>query len=123
MNDTRIPETTLVSTIGETLSSLYNRYKITNTFWSGLWNWLHSLSEQTLSILSIALLHCAFAPAMWAYIQGVTEKLPNFEGFAIVLASLALLMLRAIISKQMILVFVHAVGFIVQLSLMTKMIL
>jgi len=86
-------------------------------FGHNLWTALTSLSERTLSLMSIAILHAAFIPTMYAYISGVTEHLPNVDIYLFVLLSLSIMTLRSIIMKDLVSVLIHFVGFVSQLTL------
>lgn len=79
--------------------------------------WVFSLSERSLSVVSIVVLHSVFIPQIWAYNNALTDKLPNFDAYFLVLFSLLCMNMRAIIKKDSILCAVHMIGFCVQLTL------
>lgn len=118
-------QTDVVQTQETKLNMKYNKPAMHNyfdgkkmaAFCSSIWMWLTGLSERTLGLMAIAILHAAFIPTMFAYINGVTEHLPNVDIYLLVLSSLAILALRAIIKKDLVSVFIHNVGFVVQLGL------
>lgn len=83
----------------------------------GVINWVNSLSERTLSLSAIAILHVAFVPSLLAYLNALTDKLPNLDTFALILLALAIMCLRAIIKKDIIAILVHMMGFIGQTAL------
>ena len=79
--------------------------------------WVYSISERTLTIVSIIVLHSVFIPQIFAYHKGMTDKLPNFDAYILVIIALVLLNLRAIIKKDSVVCGVHMFGFVVNLSL------
>ena len=81
---------------------------------TSIWAWMQTLSERTLTLLSISILHMAFLPNMLAYANAVTEKLPNLDSFLLILGALFIMMVRSIIKKDMLVVFIHSIGFVAQ---------
>ena len=86
-------------------------------------DWLLSLSDKTLNLCSIAILHLVFLPQYVAYLNGLIDKLPNLDTYIILLIALGLMMLRAIIKKDMIAILIHSVGFISQILIMSFILL
>lgn len=84
---------------------------------NGMWNWMQSLSERTLTLASITILHLAFIPNLLAYANAITEKLPNLDSFILVLGALFIMMLRSIIKQDMLVVTIHSIGFVSQCAL------
>lgn len=90
---------------------------------NGMWSWVHSLSERTLMLLAISILHFAFVPNLIAYANVVTDKLPNLDSFILILGALFIMMLRSIIKKDMVVVLIHSIGFVTQCALLAFIIL
>lgn len=90
---------------------------------SKVWNWLQGFSEVTLSLSAITVLHIVFLPNLVAYLNGLTDKLPNLDTYLLLLLALAIMNLRAIIKKDSIATIVHAAGFISQLVVLAVVLL
>lgn len=87
-----------------------------DSFGTNVVSWIKSLSERTLSLLAIAILHLTFLPGLVAYLNGITDKLPSIDTYIIVLAALGIMNLRAIIKKDSIASLIHLAGFISQIT-------
>ena len=86
-----------------------------NTFVDEIIKWGKNLSERTLQLSAIAILHVTFLPGLVAYLNGITDKTPSLDAYIIVLAALGIMNLRAIINKDSAAMIIHLIGFISQL--------
>jgi hypothetical protein len=80
--------------------------------------WLYSLSERTLTITSIVILHSVFIPSIYAYMNALTDQLPSLDTYILVVSALVIMNLRAIIKKDSVATLIHMVGFVVQLVIL-----
>lgn len=81
-------------------------------------NWMNSLSERTLTLSSIAILHCMFLPNALAYLNGITQTLPNLDAYLLSVLALGIMNLRSIIKNDKVATLIHMLGFIGQLSVL-----
>lgn len=86
-----------------------------NEFVDEVTKWAKGLSERTLQLSAIAILHVTFLPGLVAYLNGITDKTPSLDAYIIVLAALGIMNLRAIIKKDSPALLIHLAGFISQL--------
>lgn len=85
--------------------------------------WVNTLSERTLHLSSIAILHVIFLPNALAYLNGLTDKLPNLDAYLLLVAALVIMNLRSIVKNDKIAALVHMVGFVSQLSMLALILL
>lgn len=86
-----------------------------NEFVDEVTKWVKGLSERTLQLSAIAILHVTFLPGLVAYLNGITDKTPSLDAYIIVLAALGIMNLRAIIKKDSGALLIHLAGFLSQL--------
>ena len=84
---------------------------------------LMNLSDRTLELSIIAILNVVFLPNYMAYLNRLTDKLPNLDTYILVLLVLAIMNLRAIIKKDSTAILIHMIGFISQLVIFTFIVL
>ena len=84
---------------------------------------LMSLSDRTLELSVIAILNVVFLPNYMAYLNRLTDKLPNLDTYILVLLVLAIMNLRSIIKKDSAAILIHMIGFISQLVIFTFIVL
>jgi hypothetical protein len=96
--------------------------KLQTTF-AGISEWVTSLSERTLTLSAIAILHATFVPNALAFLNGITEKLPNLDAYLLVVLALVIMNLRAILKNDKIASLIHLVGWAGQLSLFALILL
>lgn len=86
-------------------------------------HWFNTLSERTLSLASIATLHVIFLPNALAYLNGLTEKLPNLDAYLLLIIALVIMNVRSIIKNDKIAALVHTAGFVSQLAMLALILL
>lgn len=74
--------------------------------------YVNTISERTLSVSAIAILHCIFLPTILANLKGLSDKLPSLDSVLLVLIALSIMTLHAILKNDRLLVLVHMIGFI-----------
>lgn len=92
-----------------------NRDKLFDTvdeYFVGFISYLKTLSQHTLNIITIAVLHSTFIPQSIAILNGLTEKVPNIDSVMLIFLALSIMAISAIIKKDMMAIFVHFCGFI-----------
>lgn len=85
--------------------------------------WLYSLSDRTLTLSSIVVLHSVFVMQMYAYLTRISDRLPSLDTYLMVVFALVILNLRAILNKDQLASMIHMLGFVSQLALMTWVVL
>lgn len=86
-----------------------------NSFFNGLLTWFKGLSERTLQLSAIAILHVTFLPGLVAYLNGITDKTPSLDSYIIVLSALVIMNLRSILNKDSVSCLIHLAGFTSQI--------
>jgi len=86
-------------------------------------NWINTLSERTLTLSAIAVLHCVFVPNMLAFLNHITDKLPSLDSYLLVATALFIMMLRSVVKSDKMAIVIHMVGFVSQLSLLALVLL
>lgn len=89
-----------------------------NTFYDNLVIWLSTLSERTLALSSIAILHVVFLPNALAFLNGLTDRLPNLDAYLLVVLALVIMNLRSIMKNDKVASLIHLVGFVGQLTIL-----
>jgi hypothetical protein len=82
------------------------------TFGTSLVTFLRTISQNTLNISSVVVLHCVFVPATIAYLTGLTEKLPSIDSVLLVLVALTIMAANALVKNDRLLILTHMLGFI-----------
>ena len=83
-----------------------------NMFGNSIIEYVNTISERTLSVSAIAILHCIFLPSILAYLNAVSDKLPSLDSVLLVLIALTIMTLHAILKNDRLLVLIHLIGFI-----------
>lgn len=83
-----------------------------DTWFTGAIAYLKTLSQHTLNIITIAVLHATFIPQSIAILNGLTEKVPNIDSVMLVFLALSIMVISSLIKKDMIALLVHFCGFI-----------
>jgi hypothetical protein len=86
-------------------------------------HWLSTLSERTLTLTSIAILHSVFTPNVLAFLNHLTDRLPSLDSYLLVMIALFIMMLRAVHKIDKTAIFVHMCGFVMQLGLLALVLL
>lgn len=89
-----------------------------NTFYDKLTVWLSTLSERTLTLSSIAILHVVFLPNALAFLNGLTDRLPNLDAYLLVVLALVITNLRSIMKNDKVASLIHLAGFVGQLTVL-----
>jgi hypothetical protein len=80
-------------------------------YWLEFVSYFATLSQQSFTVASIAVLHSIFVPTTIAYLGGLTERLPSIDTVLLLLVGLSAMAISSIIKKDMVAVFAHMVGF------------
>lgn len=89
----------------------------------GVQNWVSSLSERTLALSGITILHCAFITNLLAVMNNLTDKTPGLDAYLLVSLALFIMCLRSILTNDKISTLIHVVGFCSQLTVLALIIL
>lgn len=93
--------------------------KSVNAFGVSLVDYTKKLSQQTLNISSIVVLHSIFVPQIFAYLMNLTEKTPSIDSVLLVLLALTIMAMNSMIRRDMMAIFVHLIGFITNVVLLS----
>ncbi len=93
------------------------------TFQTKAMAWVNTLSERTLTLTSIAILHSVFIPNILAFLNHISDKLPNLDSYLLVVVALFIMMLRAVVKNDKVATLVHMIGFASQLVLLALVLL
>lgn len=83
-----------------------------SNFGNGLVRYFKTISERTLTISTIVILHSIFLPSTIAYLTALTERTPSIDSVLLVLLALSIMAINAIIKKDMLAICVHMLGFL-----------
>ena len=89
-----------------------------NTYYENISEWISTLSERTLTLSSIAILHVVFLPNALAYLNGITDRLPNLDAYLLVVLALIIINLRSIMKNDKVASLIHLAGFVSQLTVL-----
>lgn len=93
--------------------------KSVNSFGVSLVDYTKTLSQQTLNISSIVVLHSIFVPQIFAYLMNLTEKTPSIDSVLLVVLALTIMAINSMIKRDMMAIFVHLIGFISNVVLLS----
>ena len=97
-----------------------NKFVLTmKAFGSECYQYITTLSQQTLNIASVVVLHSVFVPSVIAYNTGLTERLPSLDSVILVLIALTIMACNSLIKKDMLAITTHLFGFIGQCVLLS----
>lgn len=82
-------------------------------------NYIKTLSQQTLNIASVVVLHSVFIPSVIAYNTGLTERLPSLDSVILVFIALTIMACNSLVKKDMLAITTHLFGFIGQCVLLS----
>lgn len=82
-------------------------------------NYIKTLSQQTLNIASVVVLHCVFVPSVIAYNANITQSLPSLDSVILVLVALTIMACNSLVKKDMLAITTHMFGFIGQCVLLS----
>lgn len=118
-----------MSEIKEMTSIKFNKNKflettkeLLNSFFTSLASYVKTISERTLSITTVVILHSIFVPSLLAYLNSITEKLPSLDSVILVLSALSIMAFNAILKNDRLLVVTHLTGFIINSVILSMVI-
>lgn len=91
-------------------------------FGNALVEYVKTISERTLSLLAIVILHCIFLPSTLAYLSALSDKLPSLDSVLLVLTALTIMTLHAIVKNDRLLIITHMIGFITNLVILSMVV-
>jgi hypothetical protein len=83
-----------------------------NDFGNAFVDYVRTISNNTLNIASVVVLHCVFVPATIAYLTGITERLPSIDSVLLVLLALTIMAANALVKNDRLAILTHMLGFI-----------
>jgi hypothetical protein len=86
--------------------------KNVSDFFEALVDYAKTISNNTLNIASVVVMHCVFLPSTIAYLNGITEKLPSIDSVILVLLALTIMAANALVKNDRLAILTHMIGFI-----------
>ncbi len=94
-----------------------------NSFGNSIIQYVNTISERTLSVSAIAILHCIFIPSLLANLNALSDKLPSLDSVLLVLIALTIMTLHAILKSDRLLIVLHIMGFVINSAILSMIIL
>lgn len=82
-----------------------------------MFEYVKKISTDTMNWVSIIAFHMATIPTLLSVVSGINDRVPTSDVAIFVYLGLFVLMVRSIVQKDMICVFLNGVGFFAQASL------
>jgi hypothetical protein len=88
-------------------------------FFNDIAMYTKTLSQQTLNIASIVVLHCVFVPSVIAYNTNITQTLPSLDSVLLVAFALSIMAVNSLVRRDMLAITTHLFGFVAQCVLLS----
>jgi hypothetical protein len=92
---------------------------ILEAFSTDVAEYITTLSQQTLNIASIVVLHCVFVPSVIAYNSNITQTLPSLDSVLLVAFALSIMAVNSLVRRDMLAITTHLFGFVAQCVLLS----